>query len=562
MPSASATALVHAAQAAQRCGDVAQAGRLLHEALGTDPRHFGALCGLALLSLAAGRPSRGLELVDRALHQRPRSAEALHLRACLLQAAGQIDAAIAGFRAALAIQPAFVDALVNLGGLLSERRQHREAADLFQAALRARPGFAAAHNNLGASLLAMGQAEAALAQFDAAIAARAEFADAHGNRGSALSALGRLGDARAAFETAIRLAPREGKFYLDLARCGRFPADDPHLPAMQALAAAPAGLSPASRIALEFALGKALGDLGQATAAFPHWAQGNTLKRASIAYDERATLGAMATLPAAFSGSRLLARAAGGAASAVPVFVVGMPRSGTTLVEQILASHPSVFGAGERPDLHLLAVQESGAATPAALFEALGGLPEAALTRLGQRYVAGLAAAAPQAGRIVDKMPGNFLYAGLIALALPRARILHVRRDALDTCFSCFTTLFSGQQNFTYEQGELGRYYRAYERLMEHWRQSLPPGLMLEIRYEELVADLPGVARQMLSHCGLDWDERCLDFHTTARAVQTASRAQVRQPLYQGSVGRAASYRPMLQELVLALEGPDGDGRA
>jgi hypothetical protein len=224
-----------------------------------------------------------------------------------------------------------------------------------------------------------------------------------------------------------------------------------------------------------------------------------------------------------------------------------MPRSGTTLVEQMLASHPLVHGAGE--------LMEFEAAVAA--LDGLGGVPAdidgAALRRIGAGYVARVRALAPQALRITDKMPGNFRFAGLIHLALPNARIIHLRRDPIDTCLSCFSILFGGDQPFTYHLGELGRYYRAYAALMDHWRSVLPPEVMLDVHYEELVGDFEPQARRILTHCRLDWDQACAEFYNTERPVHTASAAQVRQPVYQTSVGRWRPADETLRPLLAAL---------
>jgi hypothetical protein len=253
-----------------------------------------------------------------------------------------------------------------------------------------------------------------------------------------------------------------------------------------------------------------------------------------------------------FSAALLRDKVGGGDPSSLPVFIVGMPRSGTTLIEQILASHSKVFGAGESQEFGhaVVALSKPGPAFPELAFN----LTADALRSLGLGYVTALTAAGSGAERIVDKMPSNFLYAGLIHLALPNARIIHARRDPIDTCWSCFSLLFAGNQPHTYDLGELGRYYRAYAALMAHWRCVLPPGVMLEVRYEDLVDDLENNARAILAHCGLDWEEACLNFHETRRPVQTASSLQVRQPIYRGSVGRASAYRHLLQELVEALK--------
>jgi hypothetical protein len=235
------------------------------------------------------------------------------------------------------------------------------------------------------------------------------------------------------------------------------------------------------------------------------------------------------------------------------VLIVGMPRSGTTLDEQMLASHPRVFGAGELPDLAALTGElrdQAGAIYP----ECVAALDARALRRCGDAYLAGLRRRAPDAACITDKLPANFAHVGFVQLAVPNARVIHVRRDPLDTCVSCFSKLFAeGQLHFAYDLGEIARYYRAYAALMDHWRAVLAPGAMLEVQYEELVADPERQVRRLVAYCGLAWDDACLRFHETRRPVRTVSAGQVREPIFRGSVGRAQAYRRWLGPLVTAL---------
>jgi hypothetical protein len=238
-----------------------------------------------------------------------------------------------------------------------------------------------------------------------------------------------------------------------------------------------------------------------------------------------------------------------------------MPRSGTTLVEQILASHPSVYGAGELTELVDIVAGLGGPRGVFANFpENVRAMSRVQLRDLRTRYLERVSALAPAASRITDKMPANFRFAGLIHLALPNARIIHTRRDPIDTCLSCFSLLFSGDQPHTYDLGELGRYYRAYAALMEHWCGVLPQGVMIDVQYEELVTDFERQARRIVAHCGLDWDAACLDFHKTRRPVPTASAVQVRQPIYRTSIGRWQPCRDMLGPLLAALEVNSGPG--
>jgi hypothetical protein len=282
--------------------------------------------------------------------------------------------------------------------------------------------------------------------------------------------------------------------------------------------------------------------------------QANAVKRKRIAYDEAAALRLFDRLRSVFDRRLFEANRGRGCQSPLPVFVIGMPRSGTTLIEQILASHPAIHGAGELSDFDQLAQHMCDAdGKPFRLPEDTRVLQPDDLLKLGESYVAGLQCLTPGAERVTDKMPANFLYAGLIHLALPRARIVHVLREPRDTCLSCYSKLFTEEQNFTYDLGELGRYYRKYAELMAHWRDVLPEARMLEIRYEDVIADLEGSARRLVDHCGLDWDPRCISFHEAGRPVRTASAAQVRRPIYRTSLGRWRAYESHLAPLVAEL---------
>jgi hypothetical protein len=255
-----------------------------------------------------------------------------------------------------------------------------------------------------------------------------------------------------------------------------------------------------------------------------------------------------------FTQDFMKANSGGGDTSWSPIFIVGMPRSGTTLMEQVLASHSKVFGAGELEAFkEAIAECVNGhAIVPAypTLVEALSGDQ---IRQIGEIYTARARSRAPEAERIVDKMPLNFVFVGLIHLALPNARFINARRDPLDTCLSCFSLLFTGSQPFAYDLAELGRYYRGYEAVMEHWHKVLPPGVMIDAHYEDFVDDLEGSARRVLKHCDLEWEDACRDFHDTKRAVRTASLMQVRKPVYRGSIGAWRRYAEHLEPLAQAL---------
>jgi tetratricopeptide (TPR) repeat protein len=495
----------------------------------------------------SGRHEEALAHYAQALAIKPGYAEVENNIGLALQARGRWPEAVGHFERAIAINPVYADAENNLGAALRALHRYEEAVEHYRRALAAKPNSAVAHSNLGAALQLLVRHDEALAQFDRALAMAPELAEAHHGRGTVLRTLGRLEEAGQALERAVALAPRRAEFYRSLAESKRFVEGDRHRALIEALACDMASLSQEEQVHLHFALGKVYADVGEHQRSFDHLLKGNALKRTQIVYDEGAALERLDRTRELFSAEIMRERAGQGDPSPVPVFILGMPRSGTTLVEQMLASHPQVHGAGELSDF-------------AAVVAALGGpdgVPDdirgAELRRIGARYVARVGALARSARHITDKMPANFRFAGLIHLALPNARIIHLSRDPVDTCLSCFSILFGGDQPYTYDLGELGRYYRAYQTLMAHWRDVLPPGVMLEVQYEELVGDFEPQARHILAHCDLDWDDACLDFPNTRRPVHTASAVQVRQPVYQTSVGRWRPPEDVLRPLLDAL---------
>ncbi|HUC69088.1 MAG TPA: tetratricopeptide repeat protein [Stellaceae bacterium] len=546
----SAAALSAKGSALQALGRPAEAISWHEQALELDPGYASAHNNLGTTLQALGRDEEASRRYDAALALSAGEADFHVNRGKVLHRLGRDDEALAAYERALALRPQDAEALNDFGNALQSLDRHGEAVERYRQALDLKPGFAAAHDNLANSLHALDRHDEAIAEYQAALAAGPDNAAAHSNLGTALRELGRLDEARCAFERAVALAPSQAFFHLNLAELKRFAAGDPQLAALARLADHAHSLPPQEQIDLSFALAKAHADLGDFATAFTHLRQGNALKRREIDYDESATLSVLARIATILTPELLRAKAGRGDPSELPVFIIGMPRSGTSLVEQILASHPDVFGAGEITTFTALTYAEI-----AAFPEDVASIGSEALGALGAQYVAGLVARAPGARRVTDKLPANFLLTGLIHLALPRARIIHVRRDPRDTCWSCFATLFTAGQPFAFELGELGRYYRAYERLMAHWRHVLPEGAMLEINYEDIVADLPREARRLVAYCGLDWDEACLDFHRTHRAVRTASASQVRQPIYRSSIGRWRAYAGELGPLFDALGG-------
>jgi tetratricopeptide (TPR) repeat protein len=496
---------------------------------------------------------RSFQHLRRAIELKPDYAEAHYTLGYALAEQGKLDDAVVYYRRALALAPN-ANGHNNLGTTLEKQNKLDDAAAQFRRALELEPQHATAHYNLGNNLRVKGRYEEAIAHFKQSIAGRPDSADAWNNMGIALAEHGNLDEARDAYQKAVELDPTRVVHHKNLAHTKRFKSDDPQLAVMEELARNLVSVPEHEQIDLQFALGKAYADLKQHDRSFQHLLAGNTLKRAQIGYSEVEALGYMQRIRTVFNAELLNAKAGGGDNARTPVFIVGMPRSGTTLIEQIIASHPKAFGAGELFDLNNIVQSLVGVNGSVRFPEAVATMSGEELRQVGTRYVTAISALAPAADRVADKMPGNFYFVGLIHLALPNARIIHARRDPVDTCLSCFSILFVDDSNrYTYDLAELGRFYRAYDSLMAHWRTVLPPGVMIEVQYEEVVDELEKQARQIIAHCGLEWDDTCLAFHKTRRPVRTSSFAQVRQPIYNSSVGRWRAYRNHLRPLLDAL---------
>jgi len=482
--------------------------------------------------------------------------DAAFRQAVALQTKGDFAGAEKIYRAILKQYPKHFQTLSNLGSTLLFMERLEEAVQVLRKALNQDPNSAVAHTLLARALHLLDRHAESLERAKRAIALNPALPDAHATLAQALGDLGRYDEARAALARAMDLAPDDARFYYNWGQIARWTAQDPRLARLEALAGNAASLPIGRQAELNFALAKAYADCGDAERAFRHQIEGGGLLRRILPYDEASTLDEMDAMRNGIDAAWLDRQRGMGDPSSLPVFILGMPRSGTSLVEQVLAGHPKIGALGERlgfPDA--LARVCGTSSIPASLAERAARWCGPELRRLGELYVAAVKHDAPgAAARTTDKLPANFQFVGLIHAAMPNARIIHVRRDPVDTCLSLFSILFSGHaQPYSYELGELGRYYRAYAKLTAHWRALLPAGVMLEVRYEDVVDDLEQQARRMVGYCGLEWDPSCLAFHKTERAVRTMSHAQVRQPIYRSSVGRARPPGELLLPLLQAL---------
>jgi tetratricopeptide (TPR) repeat protein len=530
-------------------GETGEAIASLRQALRIAPDAAETWLNLGQALRAQGKRDEAAAACRQAVALKPNHAGAHAGLGALLYEQGKLGEAVAACRQAIRHMPGCAEAYSNLGLALGAQGNLEEAVAAHRQVIRLRPDDAEAYCNLGRALHLQNKTEEAIAALRQAIALNPDLVEAHNSLGVALRALGRLSDARKAAAQAVALAPCNPGYRRLLGEMARCVAEDPNLAAMEALAKE-STLSVDDRIELHFALGKAYDDLGRHAQAFDQWLDGNALKRRQVSYDEAAILDGFDRTRKAFTPALVRTRRNVGHPSRLPVFIIGMMRSGTTLIEQILASHPQVFGGGEMKHFASAVKGIRGpSGLPPLLPESVSVMTEGDFRDLGQRYLSEIGRLAPAAGRITDKMPSNFIFAGLIHLALPNAAIIHAVRDPGDTCLSCFSKLFAADQNHTYDLAELGRYYRHYRNLMAHWHDILPPGRILDVRYEDLIADLEGQARRIVAHCGLDWDPHCLAFHDTERPVRTASATQVRQPIYNSSIGRSRPYEPFVGPL-------------
>ena len=556
-------------------------------ALSIRPDHAGTHNNLGIALVRQGRIDEAVKHYELALTLKPDYAIAHNNLGIALEKQGKIDEAVARYERALMLKPDYAIAHNDLGIALEKQGKIDEAVKHYERAIALKLDDANAHNNLGVALVKQGRIDEAAAHYDRALVLNPgnldalnnlaallmkhgsiddamtyyrrtlvidpDNAEAHHGLGNIFTFQGKFDDATAHLGRAIAIRPDYAEVYLNLAEIKNFRHDDAGLAALEALADRN-DLSSGKGPYIHFALAKALDDSGDYDRAFDHLLKGNSLKRRQIHYDEKSEVQLFQRIAIAFDATLFDRFRGPGDPSSVPIFVLGMPRSGSTLIEQILASHPQIHGAGELRDLDAAISSVLSAGNRAVPYpECVPALAGDTLRRIGEAYLVRLPVPADRKTRITDKLPGNFLAIGMIRLILPNARIVHTVRNPIETCVSCYSKLFASGQYFSYDLAELGRYYHYYNKLMTHWRSVLPPGAMLDVCYEEVVDDLEGQARRLIDYCGLPWDDRCLSFHRTIRPVKTASLVQVRKPLFRSSLQRWRRYesglQPLLQEL-------------
>jgi tetratricopeptide (TPR) repeat protein len=546
-----AQVLCNLGNALRQLAEFDEALAVTRRALALAPRLAMAHNNLGLLLSATGQREAGAASYREALRLNPAYPEAARNLARVLRDQGQLREAVALYGQALQLDPSQSDAHCDLGYALFDARRLSEAAASFRQALALRPGSVSALLGLAAVLRVQGAYDEAEASCQAGLAAEPRNAAALEMLGELRADAGRFAEAQELFQRAIDVDPDFVPAYGSIAAHRRMQREDRGwLAGVQRLLGR--SLPVAEEMHLRYALGKYFDEVGEYDHAFASYQAANELARRHGPSYDRGRFAALVDRVMSVCDERFVgAQHAQVSASELPVFIIGMPRSGTSLTEQILASHPAVFGAGEVRfwDGAFVMLERRGA-SGAGVGETLGDIGRECLERLTAR--------AGEVRRVTDKMPANFLYAGLIHAALPRARIIHMQRHPLDTCLSVYFQNFFNVSPYANELGNLAHYYGEYLRLCARWRRLLPASTLLEVPYEGLIADTEGWTRRMLDFIGLEFDARCLEFHRTERVVITASKWQVRQQISAGSIGRWRRYEKHLAPLMALLDATPG----
>jgi tetratricopeptide (TPR) repeat protein len=568
---------------AHQTGDDQTAVQLITRAINSNPKMLSAYNNLGVALTKLGRQEEAIESYKNALRIKQNYPEAHNNCGNALSDLGRQDEAVACYRKAIALKPNYVDAHSNLGNALRILGEYKQAAASYRNAIKISPSFIEAHrglgmayaslrqwdgaidsfrkvikqnprhaeaqNNLGNALKAKGEIMESMACYRSAISINPSYAEAYKNLGVALEHSGNLPEAEENYRKAIAIKSDFAEVYRHLSSVVRHTENDSDIQAMEHLYQ-DNSISDEQRMHLCFALGKAYEDLKEYTRSFELFSEANQIKRKTFDYSTRESERFFADIKHTFSPVFFSQHMNMGVSDETPIFILGMPRSGTTLVEHIIASHPQVYGAGELGYMGELVKRlcPKGERFPYITSD----LDAASIAGVGDDYLKKLREHSSEDKFVTDKMPHNFLYVGLIKIALPNAKIIHCCREPLDTCLSIYKNYFADAHKYAYDLRELGEYYRLYADLMEYWRGTLP-GVIYDIYYEELIADQEGQTRQLLEYCNLPWDEACLGFYRSGRNVQTASSAQVRQPIYSSSVKLSELYGDQLAVLKESL---------
>ena len=496
-----------------------------------------------------GETDKAEHICQDILERQPENTAALRLLAVIATEKGNFVVAEGFLRRICKVSPGHVGAMLDLGRFLGDRGRYPEAIEIVQGASRAAGQDPDVDLLLGDMLAIVGRSHEALQAYENCLKSRPDNPSALLGRGHMLRITGRSEDAEESYLRCTQISPDTGDAWWNLTSLHHYSASDEDVSTMRA-ALDSDDLSAESRVAFHFALARVHEKRRNFEAAWREYSLGNADKRALIKYDPVETELQAHKIKETFNAGIFDQQPAATPTDRTPIFIVGMPRAGSTLVEQILASHSEVEGTGELPYVIMISNALSTRGTTGAAYpEVVGEFDAAQLTGLGRSYLHHAATHCPgDKPYFTDKMPANFSHVGFIHLILPHAKIIDARRDPMATCVANYRQLFAQGKNQSYDLTELGEYYLQYADTMSHWDEVLP-GRVLRVQYEDVVADLEAQVRRILDHCGLPFEDACVEFHRSARPVNTASSEQVRQPIYQSAVEFWKHYEPYLDEL-------------
>jgi len=508
--------------------------------------------GVALEELA--QLDKAMQNFDKAIQLKPDFAEVYNNRGSLHFKLGQMNEAMKDYDKAIRLKPDYAKAYYNRGNALTGLAQPNEALKSYDKAIQLAPDFSEAYNNRGSAHFELGQMDEAMQNFDLANQLKPQYAEAHMNRGNASRALGQLKEAIKSYEKAIQFKPDYGEAHLSLAHLKTYNPDDPHTGLMENLLTN-SELSELDRMNLYVALAKVREDIGDYDDSFSYLEKANRLRNQELDYTIDNDRQLFARIKETFSVKGVTLDEVSEVKPPIrPIFIIGMPRSGTSLAEQILATHSKVHGAGELEIIGKLMSPITSGHSNDDLNQDKAALTSNEIASLRHGYLESLAALNVPETIIVDKMPYNFLYVGFILFAFPNAKIIHLDRDPIATCWSIYKHFFASKGNgYAYDMGNLAEYYSLYIGLMSFWRELFPESIY-ELCYEDLTENQEEQSRKILEFCELDWEEQCLEFYKTERTVKTASAVQVRQKMYKGSSKAWRKYENHLQTLINGLQ--------
>jgi tetratricopeptide (TPR) repeat protein len=540
--------LMHQAAQHLHNGLLFTAERLYRRILIKDPSNHQAAQGISLAALQQHNLADAILFMQQAVEIAPTLTIYRRNLGELLCRAEQLEAAIATHQITISLEPHSAENHYLLALAYNNNCQFDLAIQHYRLALSYDQDYGLAWNNLGASLESIGDTHQAKSAYTTAIRLNPQHAEAQNNLGAICSEEGQIDEARQHFEAAIAAKPDFVEAHYNLSLVKTYSPKDPHLLFLQTIMPKIASYSVNTRIQYYFALGKALDDTHQYSEAFQAYAEGNRLHSLHKPWNKIKLQDFVRQTTRVFTSS-FLRKPEPKTETRCPIFIVGMPRAGTTLIEQILSCHEEIYGAGELSILDDV-IQDAYQATNLPFNTWVSNLTDTEFAALGKKYLDKTWELAADKNFIIDKMPSNCFYIGMIYRMLPTAKIIHAIRDPMDSCFSCFTHLFKSSMLFAYDLTSLGHYYQLYAQAMEHWHSVLPATALFDLPYEHMVTHHEALSKQLIEYIGLPWDPNCLNFYKNDRPVKTASLTQVRKPIYTTSVQRWQHFAEQLQPLL------------